>query len=194
MEPVTINPIQMPTTGQFQLSQAISEYSKRLRAFIRKRVKRLDEAEDILQDVFLKLAETDRFMKPIDELGSWLFTVARNRITDSYRKKRTDPLPEISDNDEEFLDEIGHLLFDEQSTPENEYVREVFWAELHDALAQLPDNQREVFELTELEGFSFKELAEQMQLPVNTLLSRKRYAVLHLRKWFRDFYTEFLEP
>ena len=193
MEPVITNPIQMPATGQFQLSQVVSEYSKRLLGFIRKRVKRLDEAEDILQDVFLKLAETERLMKPIDELGSWLFTVARNRITDSYRKKRTDPLPETSDDDEEFLDEIGRLLFDERNTPESEYIRDVFWVELQEALAQLPDNQREIFELTELEGFSFKELSEQMQLPVNTLISRKHYAVLHLRRWFRNFYTELLE-
>jgi len=193
MEPVITNPIQMPATGQFQLSRAVNEYSKRLQGFIRKRVKRLDEAEDILQDVFLKLAETDQLMKPIDELGSWLFTVARNRITDSYRKKRTDSLPEIADDDEEFLDEIGRLLFDERNTPESEYIREVFWIELKEALAQLPDNQREVFELTELEGFSFKELAEQLQVPVNTLISRKHYAVLHLRRWFREFYAEFFE-
>lgn len=193
MEPVSTNPIQMPATGQFQLSRAVNEYSKRLQAFIRKRVKRLDEAEDILQDVFLKLAETDQLMKPIDELGSWLFAVTRNRITDSYRKKRTDSLPETAEDDEEFMDAIGRLLFDDRNTPESEYIREVFWIELKEALAQLPDKQREVFELTELEGFSFKELAEQMQVPVNTLISRKHYAVLHLRRWFRDFYAEFFE-
>lgn len=193
MEPVITNPIQMPATGQFQLSRAVNEYSKRLQAFIRKRVKRLDEAEDILQDVFLKLAETDQLMKPIDELGSWLFAVTRNRITDSYRKKRTDSLPETAEDDEEFMDAIGRLLFDDRNTPESEYIREVFWIELKEALAQLPDKQREVFELTELEGFSFKELAEQMQVPVNTLISRKHYAVLHLRRWFRDFYAEFFE-
>ena len=183
----------MPTPGSFQINEIIRDYGKRLQSFIRQRVKRVEDADDILQDVYTRLAEADRMMKPIDELASWLFTVARNRITDSYRKKKPDPLPYYSDEEEEFFAEIGQILYDNGSTPETDYLRQIFWDELEKALTALPNEQREIFELTELQGFAFKEISEEKDIPVNTLISRKRYAILHLREWFREFYTEFLQ-
>jgi RNA polymerase sigma factor (sigma-70 family) len=138
------------------------------------------------------LAEADRLMKPIDQLAAWLFTVARNRITDLYRKKKTVSLPEYSEDIGEGMQALNDLLFDDGGTPETEFLRSVFWAELAKALDELPHEQREVFEMTELQGLSFKQIAAITGEPVNTLISRKRYAILHLRGWFQFFYDEFI--
>lgn len=183
----------MAASGKFNINEIIQQYGKRLHAFIRKRVKYAEDADDILQEVFYQLAEADRLMKPIDQLTAWLFTVARNRITDLYRKKKPEAMPEIfSDEEDENLQLISELFLNDGETPETEFLRSVFWIELANALVELPPEQREAFELTELEGFSFKEIAKQKNVPVNTLISRKRYAVVHLRKWFEIFYDEFI--
>lgn len=183
----------MAVPGKFNINEIVHDYGKRLQGFIRKRVRQREDADDILQDVFIQLAEADRLMKPIDQLSAWLFTVARNRITDLYRKKKPESLPEfIDEEDEEIQMAISDLLFDNGSDPESEFLRTVFWEELDRALDELPPEQREVFELTELQGLSFKEIAKEKRLPVNTLISRKRYAVLHLREWFQLFYEEFI--
>ena len=182
----------MAAPGKFNINEVVQNYGKRLHAFIRTRVSQAEDADDILQEVFYQLAEADRLMKPIDQLTAWLFTVARNRITDLYRKKKTESMPEILDDEEDSLRVISNFLFDDGNTPETEMLRSVFWTELESALAELPPEQREVFELTELEGLSFKEIAAQKGIPMNTLISRKRYAVLHLRKWFQLFYDEFI--
>jgi RNA polymerase sigma factor (sigma-70 family) len=176
------------------ISDIIKNYSKRLQGFIRKRVQNSEDAEDILQEVFYQLADADRLLKPIDQMAAWLFTVARNRITDLYRKKKTETLPEfLSENDNDSLfSELSNLMFDNGSSPEDEYLRSLVWTELETALAELPEEQRLVFELTEMKGLSFKEISEQTGEPVNTLISRKRYAVLHLRERLQQIYDELI--
>ena len=178
---------------KMNIPEIVKKYGDRLRGFIRKRVRSIDDADDILQEVFYQLAETERLMKPIDQMTAWLYTVARNRITDSYRKKKTESLPEIaSDDDEEFINDLGSLLFDNGSTPETELLRSMVWTELDKALNELPPDQREVFEMNELEGISFKEISDLTGEAVNTLISRKRYAVLHLRERLQTIYDELI--
>lgn len=191
MEPQIIESATMARPGKFNINEIFQDYGKRLHAFIRSRVKRAEDADDILQEVFVQLAEADRLMKPIDQMAAWLFTVARNRITDSYRKKKPESLPEYNEDDDD-LQALSEILFEDGSTPETELIRSVFWDELEDALEALPPEQREVFEMTELQGLSFKEIAAQKGVPVNTLISRKRYAVLHLREWFQILYDEIM--
>ena len=151
----------------------------RLRNFIRKRVADEWEAEDILQDVFYEFIEAYRLMQPIEHITGWLFRVARNRITDFFRKKKPQQL------------DMEELLPSPNAGPDAEYARTVFLEELEAALDELPEDQREVFIAHEIEGCSFKELAEITGANVNTLLSRKRYAVLHLRERLQSIYEEF---
>ncbi len=177
-----------------KISDIVSEYGSRLAGFIRKRVKRIEDAEDILQEVYFQLAEAERLMNPIDEMAAWLFTVARNRITDLYRKKKPELLPEsFTDEDfEEVRVELGALLVNNGETPETEFIRSVVWDELAAALSNLPPEQKEVFELTEFEGLSYKEIAQITGVPLNTLISRKRYAVLYLRERLNVLYDELI--
>ena len=175
-----------------RISEAIDRDRTRLRNFILRRVADPSDAEDILQEVFYELVETYRLMKPIEQVGAWLFRVARNRITDLFRKRK----PEASTNDPvaeeegEFLT-LEDLLPSRDAGPEAAYARTVLLAELEDALEELPDEQREVFLAHEIEGRSFKDLAAETGLSVNTLLSRKHYAVIHLRERLRAVYDEF---
>jgi RNA polymerase sigma factor (sigma-70 family) len=175
-----------------RISEAIDRDKTRLRNFIRRRVADPSDAEDILQEVFYELVETYRLMKPIEQVGAWLFRVARNRITDLFRKRK----PEASTNDPVAEDEgefltLEDLLPSRDAGPEAAYARTVLLAELEDALEELPDEQREVFLAHEIEGRSFKDLAAETGLSVNTLLSRKHYAVIHLRERLRAVYDEF---
>jgi RNA polymerase sigma factor (sigma-70 family) len=143
--------------------------------------------------VYFQLADADRLMKPIDQMAAWLFTVARNKITDLYRKKKTESIPEHNDDDDNvFGPDLSELMFDEGSTPETEYLRSLVWIELDKALEELPEEQRLAFELTEMKGLSFKEISEQTGVSVNTLLSRKRYAVLYLRFRLQELYDELI--
>lgn len=176
------------------IADIIKDYGFRLKGFIRKRVQNTDDADDILQEVYYQLAEADRLLKPIDQMAAWLFTVARNRITDLYRKKKTESMPEfLSEADEEgAFGEIRNLMFDNGSSPEDEYLRSLVWIELEKALSELPEEQRQVFELTEMKGLSFKEISEQTGVTVNTLISRKRYAVLVLRERLQLIYDELI--
>jgi RNA polymerase sigma factor (sigma-70 family) len=176
------------------ISEIIKKYGSRLHGFIRKRVRTLEDTEDILQEVYFQLAEADRLMKPIEQISGWLFTVARNRITDQYRKKKTVSVPELSsvNYDELALDELHELMFDDGITPEDEYLRSLVWETLGNALGELPEEQRRIFEMTELEGLSFKEISERTGIPVNTLISRKRYAILVLRERLQLIYNELL--
>jgi RNA polymerase sigma factor (sigma-70 family) len=176
-----------------QISEAISREQSRLRNFIRKRVADQSEAEDILQDVFYELVEVYRMMKPVEQVTAWMFRVARNRITDLFRKKkrealRNDPGTLTEDGEVRWLEE---LLPSPDAGPEAAYARSVLSEELDDALDELPDEQREVFIAHELMGYSFKELALQSGIGVNTLLSRKHYAVLHLRQRLQAIYEEY---
>lgn len=171
----------------------IKEYQDRLKGFIRKRVHSLEDVEDVLQDVYYQLTLADMLMKPIDQISSWLFTVARNRITDLYRKKKPELLAEYDTEDEEnVLGEINEIFIGNDNSPESDYLNEVILSEVHKALQELPVEQREAFELTEIHGLSFKEISEQTGETVNTLISRKRYAVLHLRERLKTFYNEII--
>jgi RNA polymerase sigma factor (sigma-70 family) len=175
-----------------RISEAIDRDKTRLRNFIRRRVADPSDAEDILQEVFYELVEAYRLMKPIEQVGAWLFRVARNRITDLFRKRK----PEASTNDPVVAEEgefvtLEDLLPSRDAGPEAAYARTVLLAELEDALEELPEEQREVFLAHEIEGRSFKELAVETGLSVNTLLSRKHYAVIHLRERLREVYDEF---
>jgi len=176
------------------IADIIKNYGNRLEGFIRKRVRTIEDADDILQDVYFQLADADRLLKPIDQMAAWLFTVARNRITDLYRKKKTESMPEFfaETEDEGSFRELRNLMFDNGSTPEDDYLRSLVWIELEKALDELPEEQRLVFELTELKGLSFKEISEQTGVTVNTLISRKRYAVLVLRERLQLIYDELI--
>src|SRR5438094_4822133 len=175
-----------------RISEVIKREQARLRNFIRRRVPDPRDAEDILQDVFYKLVEANRLLMPIDHVTGWLFRVARNRITDLFRKQRPETFSDtsVADEDGELL-RIEDLLPSPDAGPEALYIRSVLLDELELALDELPDEQREVFVAHELEGRSFKELAAASGVHVNTLLSRKRYAVLHLRERLQSTYDEF---
>jgi RNA polymerase sigma factor (sigma-70 family) len=174
-----------------QISAIFAEQRSRLRNFIRRRVPDPRDAEDILQDAFYKLVEANRLLMPIDHVTSWLFRVARNRITDLFRKKKPETFSHVSvaDEDGELL-QIEDLLPSPDAGPEALYVRNALLDQLELALDELPEEQREVFVAHELDGRSFKELAAETGVSVNTLLSRKRYAVLHLRERLQSIYDE----
>ena len=176
-----------------QISAIVAKERSRLRNFIRRRVPDPADAEDILQEVFYKLVEANRLLMPIDHVTGWLFRVARNRITDLFRKRREVTFSDAAIEDEDGeLAGIEDLLPSPDAGPEALYVRSVLLDELELALDELPDEQRDVFVAHELEGRSFKELSAESGVNVNTLLSRKRYAVLHLRERLRSIYDEFL--
>ncbi|MGA7400308.1 MAG: RNA polymerase sigma factor [Candidatus Sulfotelmatobacter sp.] len=175
-----------------RISEAIEREKPRLRNFIRKRVADQSDAEDILQEVFYELVEAYRMMKPVEQMTAWLFRVARNRITDLFRSKKwtasSEPAVRTEDGDEVQWED---LLPSPDAGPEASYARSVLLEELDAALDELPEEQREVFLAHEFLGYSFKELAEQTGVSVNTLLSRKRYAVLHLRERLQTIYKDF---
>jgi RNA polymerase sigma factor (sigma-70 family) len=176
-----------------QISEAVEREKTRLRNFIRKRVADQAEAEDILQDVFYELVESVRMMKPIEQVTAWLFRVARNRITDLFRRKdRQASSNELFAADHDQKRVLEDLLPSPEGGPDAAYARSLLAEELDAALEELPDEQREVFMQHELIGYSFKEISERTGVSVNTLLSRKHYAVLHLRERLRDIYNEFL--
>jgi RNA polymerase sigma factor (sigma-70 family) len=168
-----------------RLSDIFRREQGRLRSFVRRRVADEGDAEDILQDVFYQLVQADRLMKPVDLAGAWLFRVARNRIIDFFRKKR----PAQFGDDELSLEE---LLPSPDAGPEAAYARRVLWEAIEDALDELPREQRDVFIAHEIDGRSFKELAAETGVSVNTLLSRKRYAVLHLRERLKEINDEIM--
>jgi RNA polymerase sigma factor (sigma-70 family) len=178
-----------------RISEAISRDERRLRNFIRKRVPEAADVEDILQEVFYELVEAYRMMKPIEKVTAWLFRVARNRITDLFRKKtfetlRTDPVT-TSEEGEELL--LMDILPSRDAGPEAAYARTVLLEELEHALEELPEEQRSVFVAHEIEGYSFKEIAAATGVGVKTLLSRKHYAVVHLRERLEAIYHEFIK-
>ncbi len=178
-----------------QIQETVTRERRRLLAFIRQRIPRPDDAEDILQDVFYEFTEMARLMKPVEQIASWLFTVARNKITDRYRKKKPLLLEDVFVFKKGDGDDDGYLLDDllpaaDVRSADAEMMRDTIMEALTDALEELPTEQREVFIWHELEDKSFKEIAEMTGQPVNTLLSRKRYAVLHLRERLKELYTD----
>jgi len=177
-----------------QISEIVSEEQSRLRNFIRRRVADPRDAEDILQEVFYELLKANSLLMPIDHVTGWLFRVARNRITDLFRNKRPERFSDTTaTNEDDELPQWEDLLPSPDAGPEALYVRSVLLDELEFALSELPDEQREVFVAHELEGRSFKELSEVLGVNINTLLARKRYAVLHLRECLQSVYEEFLK-
>jgi len=175
-----------------RISEIVAGQRSRLRNFIRRRVPDPSDAEDIVQEVFYELVEANRLLMPIEHMTGWLFRVARNRITDLFRKKKPVPFSgaAVEDEDGELL-QIEDLLPSPDAGPEALYFRNVLLDELEFALGELPGEQREVFVAHELEGRSFKEMAAETGVSMNTLLSRKRYAVLHLRERLQSIYDEF---
>jgi len=174
-----------------RISEVVEREQSRLRNFIRRRVPDPRDAEDILQDVFYELVEANRLLMPIEHVTGWLFRVARNRITDLFRKKRPERFSDtaVADEDDERL-QLEDLLPSPDAGPEAMYARNVLLGELELAVDELPEEQREVFVAHELEGRTFKEMAAETGVSVNTLLSRKRYAVLHLRARLQSIYDE----
>ena len=175
-----------------RISEVVKRERSRLSNFIRRRVPDPLDAEDVLQDVFYRLVEANRLLMPIEHITGWLFRVARNRITDLFRKKETENFSDlaVADDDDEML-RFEDLLPSPDDGPEALFARNVLLEDMKMALAELPQEQREVFLAHEIEGRSFKEIAEKSGVSVNTLLSRKRYAVLQLRERLQRAYDEF---
>lgn len=187
-------------TNQQDISSLVEEYQPRLKAFVRKHVDNKDDADDILQDVFYQLVKTlGEALDPIEHISAWLYKVARNTIINKGKKKKEEKWPAYQDkeSDHEILKDFSDILFGNETnetspSPEIEYLRSLVWTELENALAELPAEQREVFELNELESIPVKEISRITGIPVNTLLSRKHYAVLHIRKRLADLYHEII--
>ena len=170
--------------------QAIKLYGKNLLGFIRKRVKNDADAEDILQDVWYQFSAVVN-AEPIEQTGAWLYRVARNKITDKHKKKSEALLDDflVADDDDEAID-FKEIMLTDESTPETEYLRSLFWEQLFVALDELPEEQKQVFIWHELDDIPFAEIAQRTGLNTNTLVLRKRYAVLHLRQRLQQLYKE----
>jgi RNA polymerase sigma factor (sigma-70 family) len=189
---------QWPIVDQDQrISEAVSREQSRLRSFIRKRVPDPADAEDILQEVFYELVEAYRMLKPVEQVTAWMFRVARNRITDLFRKRSRESLRSEpgsvaqDDRDSGEALSLAEQLLSPDAGPEAAHARSVLLEVLDDALDELPAEQRDVFIAHELMGYSFREISAQTGVSVNTLLSRKHYAVLELRERLQDIYDEF---
>ncbi len=186
----------MPPTESEQdrrIAEALEQEGGRLRSFVRKWVDDEGDVEDLLQEVFYELVETYRLLKPVEQAGAWLFRVVRNRIIDRFRKRRpeaslSEPVGGGEDEEPVLLED---LLPSAEAGPEAVYARTVLLEELEEALEELPEEQRDVFLAHEVEGRSFKEMAAESGVSLNTLLSRKRYAVLHLRRSLEEIHDEF---
>jgi RNA polymerase sigma factor (sigma-70 family) len=171
------------------IAQTFAEYRGRLLQFIRSRVRALEDAEDILSEVFYNFVRVNEFANPVEQTAAWLYRAARNRIIDHYKKKKDIPFSFFADDDDEDLSDFIDILAAGENTPETEMLRSLVWDAIKNALDELPQSQRDIFIQTEFEGLPIKEIAEKTGLPVNTLLSRKHYAVKHLREKLREIYA-----
>ena len=181
-----------PSAQDSEIAAVVRRERSRLLSFISKRVRDAAEAEDVLQEAFYELVNAYRLMQPVEQVGAWLMRVARNRIIDRFRRRRPQLLGDVAPEGEEADSTLERLLPAVEDGPDAALVRELLLEELERALAGLPDEQREVFIAHELEGASFKELSARWSVGINTLLSRKRYAVLRLRERLRVVYEEWL--
>jgi RNA polymerase sigma factor (sigma-70 family) len=181
----------MPEDKNSHILNTIKEYGKSLLGFIRKRVKSDADAEDILQDVWYQFSSVVN-AQPIEQTGAWLYKVARNKITDKHKKRSESLLDDlfITDDDEDDTSDLQAILMTDEVTPETAYLRNLFWEELFRALEELPEEQRQVFIWQEMDDMTFQEIAELTGVNVNTLVSRKRYAVLHLRTRLQQLYLD----
>lgn len=190
MQPETIN------QQDGILHQAVVKNRSRLVDFIRRRIPDTFDAEDIAQDVFYELVETYRLMKPVEQLASWLFSVARHKITDLYRKQKTSPLETshavAGDEEDDDVLMLADLLASADDTAENLIMREAVMETVDEALDELPEEQRDAFVMHEMDGMKFEEISTLTGVPVKTLISRKRYAVMHLKKRLQHLYDDLL--
>ena len=182
-----------PSAQDLEIASVVRRERGRLLSFILRRVRDAAEAEDVLQEALYELVAAYRLMQPVEQVGAWLMRVARNRIIDRFRKRRPQLLGDLAAEGEEADSALERLLPAVEEGPDAALVRELLLEELERALAELPAEQREVFVAQELEGASFKELSARWGVGINTLLSRKRYAVLRLRERLRETYAEWLE-
>lgn len=193
-EQLTI-PLSMNANRDTTIEQTFQKEKNRLLGFIRKRVADKDDAEDILQDVFYQFIENFTPLEPIEKISSWLFRVAKNKIIDKYRKKKPETFTHLSgtgNNEEGSSLDLLNLIYDPQQNADQVHLRSLVWEALTEALEDLPEEQRQVFVWHELEGRDFKEISAMTGDPVNTLISRKRYAVLYLREQLQDLYNDLL--
>lgn len=186
----TITTASMSDERHFSITETVQQFGKKLFGFVRGKVKTTEEAEDILQDVWYQFSRLSN-LDELENVSAWLYRVAQNRVTDNYRKKKTDHLEDYTyDNDENEISFKEILLLDENASPELALFKEEFWNELMNALDELPENQREVFLLNEIEDFTLQEIADQKGENLKTIISRKGYAVKHLRKRLQHLYSE----
>jgi len=183
--------IPMAEKRERNITGIVREYGNRLFGFIRNRVPNNADAEDILQEVWYQISNVAE-IESIEQMSGWLFRVARNRITDNYRKQKESSLEGITYSDDDGDSHLQDILMADFPAPEDENLREIFWEELFQALEELPQNQRDVFVWNELEDQTFQEIADRTGENIKTLISRKRYAVQHLRKRLEELYQEFL--
>ena len=186
----TITTASMSDERHFSITETVQQFGKRLFGFVRGKVKTTEEAEDILQDVWYQFSRLSN-LDELENVSAWLYRVAQNRVTDNYRKKKTDNLEDYTyENDENEISFKEILLLDENASPELAMFKEEFWNELMQALDELPENQKEVFLLNEIEDFTLQEIADQKGENLKTIISRKGYAVKHLRKRLQHLYNE----
>lgn len=176
-----------------ELDDLIKQHQSRLRSFVRGRVSNREDADDIVQDTFYQFVRSMRVLdNPIAQVTSWLYTVAHNLIVNHDKKHHEESLPAVSD-DADFMGDLSEIMVaDDSDNPDIQLLRKMVWQELDKAMAELPDEQRQAIQLTELEGLSVRDAALQMGVPLNTFLSRKHYAVLHIRKRMHRLYQELL--
>lgn len=186
----TISTASMTQERNFSIAETVQQFGKKLFGFIRGKVKTTEEAEDILQDVWYQFSRLSN-LDELENVSAWLYRVAQNRVTDNYRKKKTENLEDFTyENDENEISFKEILLLDENASPELAMFKEEFWIQLMDALEDLPESQREVFLLNEIEDFTLQEIADQKGENLKTIISRKGYAVKHLRKKLHNLYKE----
>ena len=186
----TITTASMSDERHFSITETVQQFGKRLFGFVRGKVKTTEEAEDILQDVWYQFSRLSN-LDELENVSAWLYRVAQNRVTDNYRKKKTENLEDYKyENDENEISFKEILLLDENASPELALFKEEFWSELMQALDELPENQKEVFLLNEIEDFTLQEIADQKGENLKTIISRKGYAVKHLRKRLQHLYNE----
>jgi RNA polymerase sigma factor (sigma-70 family) len=189
-----MNAHEMMQSQNESINEVVRENGKKLFDFIRNRVRGTEEAEDIFQDVMFELTTTYRMMQPIEKMAAWLYKVARNKITDKYRKKKTALLEDMlvfrGDEDDHLY--LEDLIKSTTESPDKEFDQAIIQQALENAMDDLPEEQRDVFVKHELEGISFKDISQLTGVPVNTLLSRKRYAVIQLREKLRELYDELI--
>ena len=186
----TITTASMSDERHFSITETVQQFGKRLFGFVRGKVKTTEEAEDILQDVWYQFSRLSN-LDELENVSAWLYRVAQNRVTDNYRKKKTENLEDFTyENDENEISFKEILLLDENASPELALFKEEFWSELMQALDELPEHQKEVFLLNEIEDFTLQEIADQKGENLKTIISRKGYAVKHLRKRLQHLYYE----